>query len=143
MFTVETTRLAVALEQVERVVRAATLKDLPGSPANVLGLLDLYGVPVPIISLRRRLKLPDREIETSDEIIILNRHGTLLGLLVDEVEDVVQIKQIPEIASAAEIKHLSGALKLGNDIVLVHDIDRFLTQEDELELVLSMMKQRN
>lgn len=141
VFTVEDVHLAVTLEQVERVVRVASLKDLPGSPRNVLGLLDLYGVPVPVVSLRRRLGLSEREIETTDEIIVLNREGALLGLLVDEVEDVVQIRELPPLAEAAGIKHLSAALKLDNEVVLVHNVDRLLSNDDELNLVLSLIKE--
>jgi purine-binding chemotaxis protein CheW len=134
VFVIEDIRLAVDLDQVERVVRAATLKLIPGAPSYVLGLLNLNGSPVPVVSLRARLNLPEREIEISDEIIILKRQEILLGLLVDEVENVTGVKDILPLAQAAQLTHLSGALKLEDDIVLVQDIDMLLTSSEEVSL---------
>lgn len=134
VFTIEGTRLAVDLEQVDRVVRACTLKPIPGAPASVLGLLNLNGMPVPVISLRKKLNLEDRELETTDEIIILKRQQALLGVVVDEVEDVTHVETIPALADAAGLTHLSGALRLKDGIVLVHDIQHFLNSKEEFQL---------
>jgi purine-binding chemotaxis protein CheW len=140
VFVIEDTRLAVDLEQVDRVVRAATLKAIPGAPPSVLGLLNLNGIPVPVISLRRKLKLEERELDTTDEIIILKRQKALLGLVVDDVESVTQVKEIPRLADAAQLTHLTGALKLQDNIVLVHDIDMFLTSQEEFDLASALYR---
>jgi purine-binding chemotaxis protein CheW len=134
VFTIEATRLALDLDQVERVVRAATLKPIPGAPACVLGLLNLGGTPVPVVSLRGKLKLEERQLDTTDEIIILKRAGSLLGLLVDDVENVTRVKDIPPLDQAAGLTHLRGAVKLQDDIVLVHDIDMLLSDSEDANL---------
>ena len=140
VFTIEDTSLAVYLDQVERVVRAATLKPVPGAPASVLGLLDLHGVPVPVISLRRQLKMTDREIATTDEIIIIKQQAALLGLLVDEVERVAQVKDIAPLPEAAQLSNFKGALRIQDNLVLVHNLDKFLSSEDEFDLALALFR---
>lgn len=141
VFIIEDTRLAVDLEQVDRVVRAATLKPIPGAPSNVLGLLNLNGLPVPVISLRKKLNLEERELETTDEIIILKRQQALLGIVVDDVEDVTtNIKEIAPLAEAAELSHLKGALQLNEGMVLIHDIDKFLSSKDEFDLATALVR---
>ncbi len=140
VFTIENTRLAVDLEQVDRVVRAATLSPIPGAPSSVLGLLNLNGLPVPVISLRKKLGLPDRELDTTDEIIICKRQQALLGLVVDEVEDVTHVKDINPIAEAANLKHITGSLRLNDNIILIHDIEAFMSSSEEFELATALMR---
>lgn len=140
VFIIEDTRLAVDLEQVDRVVRAATLKPLPGAPDNVMGLLNLNGMPVPVITLRPRLKFAAKELDTTDEIIILKRQQALLGVVVDEVEDVAHVKDIPSLATAAGLTHLTGALELPEGTVLVHDIDKFLNSTEEIKLATALAR---
>lgn len=140
IFVVEKVRLAFDLDQVDRVVRACTLKPLPGSPETVLGMLNLNGIPVPVISLRKKLELPDREMDTTDEIIIVKREEALLGVLVDEVEDVSHAKDIAKLPAAAELAHLKGAVQMRGDIVLIHDIDKFFSKSEELSLARAFIK---
>ena len=138
VFIIEDIRLAVDLDQVDRVVRAASLKPIPGAPSNVLGLLNLNGIPVPVLSLRQKLKLEEREMETTDEIIILRRQEALLGLVVDDVEDVTNNRKIEKLPQAAELKHLKGAFSIEEGIVLLHDIEKFLSSEEELALAAAL-----
>jgi purine-binding chemotaxis protein CheW len=90
--------------------------------------------------LRSKLKLEERELDTTDEIIIIKRQQALLGLVVDEVESVSQVKNIPAIAGAAQLSHLRGALKLNDEIVLVHDIDAFLSDKEEMDLATALAR---
>ena len=140
IFNVENVRLAFDLEQVDRVVRACSLKPLPGSPLTVLGILNLNGVPVPVLSLRKKLQLADRDMDTSDEIIIVKRDSALIGVLVDEVEDVTHTKDIAKLAAAAELTQIKGALQMQGAIVLVHDIDKFFTSAEEHSLALAFLR---
>lgn len=140
IFVVENVRLAFDLEQVDRVVRACTLKPLPGSPETVLGILNLNGIPVPVISFRKKLELTPKDMDTTDEIIIVKRQDVLLGVLVDEVEDVTHTKEISRLAGAAELTHLKGAVHMHGDIVLIHDIDKFFSNSEEFSLAKAFIR---
>ncbi|MBX9687434.1 MAG: chemotaxis protein CheW [Candidatus Obscuribacterales bacterium] len=140
VFNIEDACLAVVLEQVDRVVRAASLHAIPGSPHTVLGYLNLDGVPVPVISLRRKLAMEDKEMDVTDEIIILRREQALFGLLVDEVDDVKHVDSIAPISEISEIKHISGTLALKDGVVLVHDIAHFLNAKEEMDLALALIR---
>ena len=140
IFKVEHAVLAFDLEQVDRVVRACTLKPLPGSPDTVLGMLNLNGIPVPVVSLRKKLELSYKEMDTTDEIIIVKRDEALLGVLVDEVEDVLHTKDIAKLPNAAELRHLKGAVHVHGDMVLIHDIDKFFSNAEELSLAQAFIR---
>ena len=142
VFNIEGARIAVDLLHVERVVRAATLAPIPGAPDTVLGMLNLNGIPVPVVNLRKKLGFEDRELETTDEIIIFRREMALLGIVVDEVEDVVQVKDMDmtPISEDADLPHLSGATRLNGGIVLVHNIEKFLNSKEEYQLASAIAR---
>lgn len=132
VFSVEGNRLAFDLEIVERVVSSAALASIPGAPAVVLGMLNLHGNPVPVISLRAKLQLAPRELMPNDEIIILRRRGCVMGVAVDDVEGVSAAAEVFPFDSNTECTQVSAAARIGDGIVLIQDVDRFLTgQEDQ------------
>lgn len=69
---------------VERVVQAAALAPAVDAPPWVLGLLNLHGSLVPVVSIIGRAGLTQRNIEPSDSIVITNISARRLGLLVEE-----------------------------------------------------------
>lgn len=142
IFTIEGIRIAVDLQFVERVVRAAALTAIPGAPDTVMGMLNLNGTPVPIVNLRKKLNLGDRELDTNDEIVIFKRGHALLGAVVDDVEDVKQVKNtdMTPVAREADLPHLIGTVNLLNGIVLVHNIENFLNAKEESQLANAIVR---
>lgn len=144
VFTIEGTRIAVDLHHVERVVRAAALSPIPGAPDTVYGLLNLNGIPVPIVNLRKKLGLggDHGELDTNDEIVIFRKDQALIGIVVDEVEDVRAVKEVDmtPIAESADLPHLAGAINISGGIVLVHNIDKFLNAKEEHQLASAIIR---
>lgn len=143
VFKIEGTRIAVDLQHVERVVRAAALSPIPGAPDTVHGMLNLNGIPVPVVNLRKKLGLSnDDELDTNDEIVIFRKDQALIGIVVDEVEDVKPIKDfdLNPIAEEADLPHLSSTGTYGGNIVLVHNIEKFLTQKEEHQLATAIIR---
>ena len=70
---------ALDVAAVERVLPAAEVTPLPDAPATVLGLINIAGELMPVISARRHFSLPSRDMELSDRLIALTedclRHG--------------------------------------------------------------------
>ena len=60
VFTLDEQRYALHLLAVERVVRAVEVTALPEAPEIVLGVVNVKGRIVPVINVRRRFRLPER-----------------------------------------------------------------------------------
>ena len=65
---------------------------LPGVPAFVKGVTNLRGTVVPVIGLAERLGWEPSKIHSRSCILVVNIAGKQAGFLVDEVEDIVLIK---------------------------------------------------
>jgi len=136
-FDVEGQGYALNLQVVERVIRAVELNALPGSPPVIRGIFSLHGRIVPVADPRRRLGLPEREIGLDDRIIIARTPKRLLALLADGNTSVVECEP-EELVKPDRVLDglggLEGIARLKDGLVLIHDLGRFLSLEEERSL---------
>jgi purine-binding chemotaxis protein CheW len=134
LFALDEQRYALALASVERAVRAVAITSLPKAPSAVLGIVNVKGNVVPVYDLRRRFRLPEREINLTDQLMIARTSRQIVALLVDTVNGVFEVPE-EEITSAEkilpEVEYVRGVVKLPDGLVLIHDLDRFLSSEEE------------
>jgi purine-binding chemotaxis protein CheW len=75
---------------------------LPKAPEIVLGVVSLGGAVIPVLSIRRRLGLTEREASLSDQLIVAGSGCRTIALLVDAVIGVVE-RSTEEITDAERI----------------------------------------
>jgi purine-binding chemotaxis protein CheW len=136
-FSVEGELHALALESVERVIRAVALRPLPGSPAVIRGIFSLHGRIVPVADPRRRLGLPDRDIGLEDRIIIVRAPMRLLGLLVHGEVDVTECDRAAIVTADSVLSGVDlveGVGRLPDGLVLIQSLSKFLSLDEERRL---------
>lgn len=128
---------ALPLESVERTYRAVAVTPLPKAPGIVMGIVNVRGVVQPVISLRHCFRLPPRPLSPSDHLVAGHTSRRAVTLLVDNVVGVMQCPK-SKIAAAETIvpgmEFVSGVVRLRDGMILIHDLDRFLSLEDETAL---------
>lgn len=137
MFRIEDGRYALALDAVERVVRMVEITAMPKAPEIVLGVVNFQGRVVPVVNLRARFRLPDRPASLTDQLVIAHTPSRPVALVADSVEGVVecpdhQILGVQAIVPGAE--YVAGVMKLSDGLVLIHDLARCLSLDEERQL---------
>ena len=131
VFELEGQRYALPLAGVERIVRAAAVTPLPGAPEIVLGALDLEGSIVPVLDLRKRLLLPGRQVTPSDQFVIVATARRRLALVVDAAIGVIEHGAADDPARLAPgLERFRGILAGGDGLVLIHDLEAFLSLDE-------------
>jgi len=136
VFGLEDQRYAMALGSVLKVIRAVEFTFLPEAPENLLGLINLGGEIIPVLDIRKRFHLPNREIDLNDRIIICKGAARTIAFVADVVEGVVEFAP-EELDEAVHIlpemeDYIEGVGKLNDDTVLIYDLDTmFSIQEIE------------
>ncbi len=131
------------LETVESVVRSAAITVLPKAPEIVLGILDLQGRVIPVINLRKRFRLPEREIRSTDQFVVARTRTLTLALVVDSAESVMEEKDlevIPPDSILTGMGYLEGVTRTEGGLVLIHDLESLLFAEEE-ELLAQALEQ--
>lgn len=124
------------ITEVERILGYVEPTVLPEAPGFVRGVIDYEESILPIISLSSRFKLGEEKISETTKIIVVKRKEKKFGVIVDNVYEVTDInkediEEAPEITNTVERKYISGLVKLDNHIVILLDLDRILSSEDE------------
>lgn len=134
-------RVALPLTCVERVVRAVYLTPLPDAPEIVLGVINVEGRVIPTVNMRRRFRLPEREITLFDQIVIAHTGQRTVALVADAVSGIFEYAE-PDIADAKTIlpglEYIDGIVKLSDGLILIHNLDRFLSLEEAESLDRAM-----
>jgi purine-binding chemotaxis protein CheW len=76
------------LEDVREIIRVPNLAYMPLAPRSLLGLANLRGVVLPVVSLRRLLGLPDPAFDEATRVIVINRDAPV-GLVVDRIKNLM------------------------------------------------------
>ena len=137
VFNLDDQRYALRLLHVEQAIRMVEITPLPKAPDIVLGLVNVHGAVIPVLNIRKRFRLPEREPELADQLIIARTAKRLVALMVDTVHDVVDVQQEKMVAPETilpQLEHVNGVVKLDDALVFIHDLDAFLSLEEEQAL---------
>lgn len=136
------------IRSITEVVRPLKITPLPRMPEFVEGVINLRGVIIPIVDLRKRFALAKLSDDRRAMRMIITRGAVaaapgagkeLLGLVVDSVNEVLQVpeKDIEPPPAAATGEHadfITGMGKVGDRLIILLDISRILSQQERTEL---------
>lgn len=134
-------RCALPARDVREVVRAARPARLPKAPAIVEGVLNVRGELVPLLDARRRFGLAPRPMSPVDHIVVATAGGRVVAFTVERALDVVpiaaeDIRDVADVAIGAE--HVAGIARLPDGLLVIYDLDAFLSADEALELDRSL-----
>ena len=126
--------------KVQEINRVAEITKIPQSPDFVEGVINLRGNVIPIIDLRKRFHMPEREHDRQTRIVVGEIEGRTVGLIVDAVSEVIRlpantIEPAPKIVSENQVDYIKGVGKLEDRLLMLLDIDKILTGTDKEKLL--------
>lgn len=107
---------------------------MPKAPGIVSGIINLEGEIIPVIDIRKLFHLPCREINLEDQFIIARTSKRLVALVVDSVISVSELShyQVLDVREALPFAdYLSGVTILENNIILINDLEKFLSLDEQ------------
>ncbi|HEC12158.1 MAG TPA: purine-binding chemotaxis protein CheW [Acidiferrobacteraceae bacterium] len=129
----------IRVMQVQEVVRMPEIAPVPGSPAYVLGIINLRGNVVTVLDIRRRFGLDDKEADDATRIVIVEAQQHIIGILVDNVAEVVelsssQIETAPNVGNDKSSKYIEGVFSRENDLLILVDVSKLLSDSEWQEV---------
>lgn len=136
-FSLDDQRYAVYLAAVERVVPAFEITSLPQSPDIIAGVINLQGRIFAVADIRKRFGLPERELADTDQFIIARTQNKSIAIIVDKAHGVIEFTAAQQVQVNTVIHAstcIEGIVKLDDGMVLIHDLDKFLSLEERHKL---------
>jgi len=137
VFSLDAQSYGLPLSAVDRVVGMVEITPLPKAPDIVLGVVNVLGQVIPVLNLRRRFGLPERDIALADQLVIARTARRPVALAADAVAGVLEYSAQQAVGArdiVPGIEYVEGVVKLADGLVLIHDLDKFLSLEEETAL---------
>ncbi len=81
----------IDISYIDNIVRLMPITRVPHTQPYFLGVINLRGVIIPVMSMREKFDLPFKENTGATRILIIKYDGADIGVLVDEVKEVVTL----------------------------------------------------
>ena len=125
----------IQVMQVQEVLRVTEIAPVPGAPSYVLGIINLRGNVVTVIDTRSRFGLMQKENDDSTRIVIIEAEKQVIGILVDSVAEVVdlktaQIESAPNVGNDESSRYIQGVATRDGELLILVDLDRLMTEEE-------------
>lgn len=138
-FSVSEEEYAIEIRHVREIIRIQKITSVPDTDIFVKGVINLRGKVIPLIDVRLRFKLEEREYDDRTCIIVVNMHETLTGLIVDRVQEVLNIPEskvddVKTIKKSNSENFIRGMGKIGESVKMLVDINKLLKEEDLNEI---------
>ena len=136
-FTLANEEYAVDILNVQEINRRTEITKVPNAPDYVEGVVNLRGKVIPLINLRKKFRLPEKNADDTTRIIIMDIQGVTNGLIVDSVSEVLRIpsdivEPSPPVTSNASSMFIKGIAKLEKRLIILIDIDKLMGEAVQL-----------
>ncbi len=133
VFRIGDRRFATPIGQIRKVKARSSITDVPNQRGALIGILMQRNQVVPIIDLARRFHFEVANVQA--KIMILEIRGEMVGVSVQEVEGVRQIKpdaieKIPSMIREISGKFIQGVMKIDDDTVIIIDFLKVFAPEE-------------
>ena len=138
-FHLENEKYGIKVMQVQEVLRMTEIAPVPGAPHYVIGIINLRGNVVTVIDTRRRFGLSDTESDDETRIVIVEADNNVVGILVDSVAEVVDLKSseietAPNVGNDESSKYIQGVSSRDDELLILVDVNKLLSDEEWQEV---------
>jgi len=137
IFTIGPDFFGIEINKVVEILNTQKVHSLPELPDFLSGVIAVRGEVIPLLDLRKRFGMQSSD---SKELIIIVRYDSeKIGLLVDEIKEIItlnteEITIPPTIFKGLKKKYLTGLGKKDDRIIILLNIDFLLTSEEKIML---------
>lgn len=126
----------INISVVESIIKMQAITQLPQSPAYVKGVTNLRGSVLPVIDLRTRFALEEKEDTRQTRIIIVTMGSIKVGVTVDGVSEVLRvsdelIEPLPPMVNSVNSVFLKGIVRLENRLIILLELGKVLDLNDQ------------
>lgn len=138
-FVIENEEFGVDILKVQEIIRPIEITRVPNAPTFVEGVINLRGRIVPVVDLRTRFGLPQREKDKDTRIVVVELQDKVVGFMMDAVKEVIRvdkdvIEPPPDLAIGIDAHYIRGVAKLEDRLLILLDLEEVLSEEERAAL---------
>lgn len=138
IFELGNEQYGIDISKVNEISEFKESNKIPDAPDFISGIINLRGEIIPMIDLKTRFNI-STNTKAEKRIIVTNIKEKKVGFIVDDASEVLSIMESdidppPEIIAREGRKYITGIGKLKDRIIIILDLEKILTNEQEKHL---------
>jgi purine-binding chemotaxis protein CheW len=123
--------------QVQEINRMVEITQVPQTEHYVEGIINLRGKVIPIIDLRKKFNMPEKEYDNRTRIVVVDVGNETVGLVVDSVSEVLRVpagslEETPklisgEVTSYSGTGYIKSIVKLEDRLLIYLDLGKIIS----------------
>jgi len=135
IFSIDKDSYGIEIKYVTEIIGIQSITQVPELPDYIKGIINLRGKIIPVIDVRLRFRKETKEYNDRTCIIVVDINDMSVGLIVDSVSEVVTINEadvseLPQINRESQNRFVKNIGKIGNEVRMLLDCQKLLTDED-------------
>lgn len=119
----------IDISHIDNIVRMQKITRVPKVQSHFKGIINLRGEIVPVMSIRLKMGLEDDKLTNASRIIILKiEEKGMLGIIVDEVREVVTLATDEIEKGSKKGSFIKGVGKHGEELISLFDINAIVEE---------------
>jgi len=138
-FLVDEKEYGIKTSYVNELVGVQEITVLPDLPQYLKGIINLRGTIIPVMDIRLKFEYEEAPYQEKTCIVVVNFDDMLMGIVVDEVQEVIEISEsqiieLPASKNNQKNRYVQGIVELSNKVVLILNCsDLLLSKESNSE----------
>ena len=129
----------IEIKYVTEIIGIQKITEVPDMPHFIKGVINLRGKIIPVMDVRLKFNMKEKEYGERTCIVVVNINDSSVGLVVDEVNEVVdipdnQIEPAPRTRKGESHKYVQGMGKIEEEVKILLDVNRLLNDDEMGEI---------
>ncbi len=138
-FSLAEEEYGIGILKIKEIIGLMPITAVPRTPDYVRGVINLRGKVIPVIDLRLRFSMDEKEYTDRTCIVVVEIGGQsmemIIGIVVDSVSEVLNIKSediedTPAFGTSLNTEYILGMAKVEGGVKILLDIDTVLSSEE-------------
>lgn len=142
-FIIDGQSYCIDIRYVIEIIAVQPITQVPELPHYIKGIINLRGKVIPVLDVRLRFGKDERDYDEKTCFVVVDVAGSSVGVIVDEVEEVLRIPdenvaQPPSFSKHGSSRYVKGIGKVGDQVKLVLDCQKLLSDDELDELAVAI-----
>lgn len=134
-FPLASEEYGIDIRHVTEIIGIQNITYLPDAPPYVKGVINLRGKVIPVIDVRLRFAMEERDYDDRTCVVVVNFEDSSVGLIVDSVSEVIEIPKTniepsPNIRNGKASDFISGLGKVAEEVKILLNIQSLIYSSD-------------
>lgn len=138
-FFVDEEQYGLDISRIKEIIAPIGITHIPKTPDFVKGVINLRGSIIPVVDVRLKFGMEEREMDMNSAIIIYEVDKVSIGFIVDQVEDVLSIddkhiSEAPNFGANIDTSFIENVAEVDSEVIMLLNLERIFETEELLDI---------